>query len=100
MAAGFGISLLLTWCRTQFIGWPLHPMAYALTASWSIHWVWMPMFIAWVLKGAMLRYGGLRSYRHSLPFFYGLILGESLVGCSWSLIGLLFHVPSYSFFGS
>jgi len=48
----------------------------------------------------VLRYGGLRLYRRALPLFFGLILGESMLGCTWSLIGLVFDVPSYSFFGS
>jgi len=99
MAAGFCITLLLAAARTSFAGWPLHPVAYALSASWSIHLVWMPMLIAYLLKVAVLRYGGLRFYRRVLPLFYGLILGESIVGCSWSLIGLIFKVPSYNFFG-
>jgi hypothetical protein len=100
MAAGFAITLLLASARTAFVGWPLHPVAYALSASWSIHLVWMPMLIAWTVKSAVLRYGGLRYYRQVLPLFYGLILGESIVGCAWPLIGLIFRVPSYNFFGS
>ncbi len=100
MAAGFAISLLLAAARTRFVGWPLHPVAYALSASWSINWVWMPMFIAWLIKGLVLRYGGLRFYRRALPFFFGLILGESMLGCTWPIIGLIFNVPSYNFFGS
>lgn len=99
MAVGFGITLLLASARTAFVGWPLHPVAYALAASWSIHLVWMPMLIAWAVKLAVLRYGGLRLYRQVLPLFYGLILGESIVGCAWPLIGLIFKVPSYNFFG-
>ena len=100
MAAGFAITLLLAAARTTFVGWPLHPVAFGLSASWSIHLVWMPMLIAWAIKLAVLRYGGLRLYRQSLPLFYGLILGESMVGCAWPLVGLIFKVPSYNFFGS
>lgn len=99
MAGGFAISALLGAARARFVGWPLDPVAYALSASWSIHLVWTPMFIAWLIKGAVLRYGGLRFYRRVLPFFFGLIMGESVVGCSWSLIGIVFRVPSYNFFG-
>ena len=99
MAAGFAITLALASARTAFVGWPLHPVAYALSSSWSIHLVWTPMLIAWVAKAAVLRYGGLRLYRAAVPLFYGLILGESMVGCAWPLIGLIFKVPTYNFFG-
>ena len=88
--------LLLAAARTSFVGWPLHPVAYALSASWSIHVVWTPMLIAWISKSAVLRYGGLRMYRRAVPFFYGLILGQSIVGCAWSLTGLAFRIPTYS----
>jgi hypothetical protein len=100
MALGFAISLALAAARTRFVGWPFHPVAYALSASWSINWVWTPMLLAWIIKGAVLRYGGLRFYRRVLPFFLGLILGECIPGCAWSIIGLVWHLPSYSFFGS
>lgn len=99
MVVGFVISMLLAAARTRFVGWPLHPVAYALSASWSIHLVWMPMFIAWAVKFAVLRYGGLRFYLRALPFFFGMILGESIVGCAWPIIGLIFNVPAYNFFG-
>ncbi len=56
------------------------------------------MLIAWLAKLTITRYGGLRLYRQALPFFYGLILGESLIGCLWVLAGVVFKLPSYSFF--
>ena len=99
MGAGFAITMLLGAARAVFVGWPFHPVAYALSASWSIHIVWMPMLIALIVKLVVLRYGGLRLYRQALPLFFGLILGESVVGCGWTLIGLLFGVPTYSFWG-
>jgi len=99
MAVGFAISLGLAAARTAFVGFPFHPVAFALSASWSIHLAWMPMLIAWVIKLAVLRYGGLRFYRQVLPLFYGLILGESIVGCAWPIVGLILHTPTYNAFG-
>jgi len=99
MAAGFAITMLLAAARTRFVGWPLHPVAYAISASWSIHLVWMPMIIAWVAKFTIMRYGGLKLYRQAVPFFFGLILGESVIGCGWTFMSLVLHVPNYSFWG-
>jgi len=39
----------------------------------------------------------LKSYRNALPFFIGLILGEFMIGGSWSIIGIIFGVPVYVF---
>ncbi|MFB3881085.1 MAG: DUF6785 family protein [Armatimonadota bacterium] len=97
MAAGFGICMLLTWGRTSFAGWPLHPVAYALSASWSIHLAWMPMLIAWGCKQVVLRYGGLRLYRRALPLAYGVILGEAIMGGGWSLLTSVVSLPAYRF---
>jgi hypothetical protein len=33
--------------------------------------------ISWVLKGVLLRYGGLRAHQRALPFFLGLIVGDA-----------------------
>ncbi len=96
MAAGFAICLLLAAARSTIVGWPLNPVALPLAASWSIHLMWMPMLIAWVVKLIVLRYGGLKWYRSVLPLFLGLILGEAVVGCSWTLWGLATGNPYYN----
>ncbi len=97
-AGGAAITFLLAAARSRFVGWPLHPAAYSLAASWEIQLVWMPMLVAWLAKLCIMRYGGLRLYRQALPFFYGLILGEASMGCLWVLVGLILRVPGYSFF--
>jgi len=99
MGLGFAITMLLAAARTGIPGWPLHPVAYALSASWSIHLVWTPMLIALIAKALVLRYGGLRLYRQALPLFYGLILGEVIVGCGWTFVGMITGIPNYSFWG-
>ncbi len=99
IGAGFAITMLLAAARTVFVGWPLHPVAYGLSASWSMHILWMPMLIAWLVKLLILRYGGLRLYRKALPLFFGLILGEVVVGGAWPIVGLILGVPTYSFWG-
>lgn len=55
------------------------------------------MLCAWIIKLLVLRYGGLKLYRQVLPFFLGIILGECVVGSLWTIIGIVFRVPSYAF---
>lgn len=88
VGAGMAFSLILLILRTTFIWWPLHPVGYAVSSSWSMSLLWMPMLIAWVIKFAVLHFGGLRLYRRGLPFFIGLILGEYAAGGVWSLLGV------------
>jgi hypothetical protein len=99
MSFGFAVAAFLMLMRAQFLWWPFHPVGYAVSGSWSINLIWTPMLIAWGAKLTILRYGGLRLYRRALPLFFGLILGETVVGCGWSLVGIAWHIPTYSFWG-
>jgi hypothetical protein len=98
--AGFVLCMLMSWARWRIAGWPFHPIGFALSASYQINLVWVPLLIAWVAKTSVLRFGGLRSYKNLMPFFLGLILGEMSVGCMWSLIGIVFGIPYYNFWGA
>ena len=48
----------------------------------------------------MQRVGGLRLYKTALPLFLGLILGEMIIGCIWSIIGISFNIPYFNFWGA
>ncbi len=96
---GFLFCVLLMVLRIRVPWWPLHPIGYAISSSWSMNLVWMPLLIAWICKGLILRYGGVRLYRAAMPFFLGLVLGQMVVGCLWHLIGLYLGVTPYSFWG-
>jgi len=94
---GFGLTIVLNSLRMRLPWFPFHPVGYAVSSSWSMHRLWIAMFIAWLLKAVMLRYGGLRLYRQGLPFFLGLILGECVVGSLWTIVGTALGVPTYAF---
>lgn len=97
---GFLFCVLLGWTRLRVFNFPFHPIGYAISGSWSMNLVWAPLMLAWLLKVVTLRFGGLRLYKTAVPFFLGLILGEMVIGCIWSLIGIIFNVPAYSFWGA
>ena len=100
MLYGMVCCTALSAMRMRFLWWPFHPIGYAISGSWSMNLVWMPMLIAWIAKGSILKWGGLRLYRTLLPFFLGLILGDIMMGCLWSLIGIVLGVETYSFWGA
>ncbi|UCH36186.1 MAG: hypothetical protein JSV65_07485 [Armatimonadota bacterium] len=87
--------------RTRFLWWPLHPIGYLAAASYGAYRMWLPVFVTWVIKGFLLRYGGLRAYRRALPFFLGLILGEFSAGFLRTVIDLAFdlYLPTSSGIG-
>ncbi|MBM3494873.1 MAG: hypothetical protein FJX72_11240 [Armatimonadetes bacterium] len=82
----------------QRCGWfPLHPLGYAVANSWGMAQIWLPVVIGSVLKGLTMRYGGLGAYRRAVPVFLGLILGEMLVGCAWTLYGIAMGIRAYDY---
>jgi len=94
---GVGCALVLAVMRMRFAWWPFHPVGYAVSGSWSMDQLWFPMFVSWLIKRTILRYGGAGSYRRAVPFFVGLVLGEFVVGCYWNLHGIIFGVSTYHF---
>jgi len=94
---GFGIACLLQWLRIRFPWWPLHPLAFAVTSSWEINLVWGPLFLAWICKSLILRYGGRGGFHKALPFFLGLMLGQFVVGSLWNIYGIASGLPTYQF---
>ena len=97
IAVGFFLTLLLNALRVRLPWFPFHPVGFAVSSSWSLSLLWLPLLIAWVIKGLLLRYGGLRAYRQTLPFFLGVILGECVVGSLWALIGIALGISTYAF---
>jgi len=85
---GFIFVILLGLLRLQFVMWPFHPIGFALASDWSMNHAWCSLFIAWCLKAMILRFGGLKLLKRSMPFFYGLVLGQMTAVSVWSLIGL------------
>ena len=100
MVVGFVFCVFLGWMRLQAFSFPFHPIGFAISGSWSMNLVWLPIAIAWLLKMLTLKFGGLRLYKTAVPFFFGLILGEMTIGCLWSLIGIRFNIPFFSFWGA
>lgn len=96
VATGFVFTGLLMLARSLFTWWPLHPVGYAIANTITMNQVWLPFFIAWVAKTTVLRYGGIRLYRATLPFAYGVIMGDFIAGGLTTAIGCLTGINIYA----
>jgi len=94
---GFVFAAFLQSMRVRFHWWPFHPLAYAVSGSWEMNLLWMPILVAWLIKSVILRYGGPRSFQAALPFFYGLILGQFIPGSLLNIWGIVTGTPTYQF---
>ncbi len=63
-------SALLTFLMSRFSGWPIHPMGVAFPQFYGFS-----LFLVWLPKYLIIRFGGVRLYRRSAPFWYGFIVG-------------------------
>ena len=88
---GVVMTVFLTVMRTAFFWWPLHPLGYALSGSWSTIEFWFPCLLAWMFKSLILRYGGMSLYGKSRPFFLGLVLGEFGIAVFFVLLNAVSH---------
>lgn len=96
LASGFLITTALMLLRARFTWWTFHPVGYAMANTPTMNQVWLPFFIAWLLKTLVLRYGGIRLYRQSLPFFYGLIMGDFIAGGLTTALGCFTGINVYA----
>lgn len=94
---GFSFAMVLAFLRRRFAGFPFHPLGYAVANGWGIANMYFPIMIGSWCKAIVLRIAGLEGYRKAIMFFFGLVLGEFFVGCSWTLIGMLLGIPTYDF---
>ncbi len=94
----FVASVVITYAmvvaRSHFWWFPLHPLAYALSASWTMIVFWFPIFVAWLVKSLILRYAGVRAFHLYAPFFIGLIYGEFFMAVVWAVHSLVTRKPA------
>ncbi|MBT3269493.1 hypothetical protein HN371_20280 [Candidatus Poribacteria bacterium] len=94
---GVLLTLALAALRMRYIWWELHPVGYAISGSWAINPMIGSIFVGWLLKLLILKFGGIRMHRASTPLFLGLILGEFVLGAFWSVLGIALKLPTYRF---
>jgi uncharacterized protein DUF6785/uncharacterized protein DUF6784 len=97
MGVGGAFTLFLGMMRGRFLWWPFHPIGYAMAATPTASAFWAHYLIAWAAKLVILRYGGMRLYRLTLPLVFGLILGDIASQTVWSIAASLLDIPVYQF---
>ncbi len=100
LAMGFGamVTFFLSLMRSRFVWFPFHPAGYVLANTSTLNWLWCPFLVAWVCKVTITRYGGIKAYRHAVPFFLGLVLGDYISSSLWALAGSILGIRMYRCF--
>ncbi|MDE2734466.1 MAG: hypothetical protein OXI72_08755, partial [Gemmatimonadota bacterium] len=85
LSGGLVMALLMI-ARQRLMWWPFHPLGFAVSAGWTMRYIWFSVFLAWLIKLVILRYGGVGLYHKIRPFFLGLIAGQFATGGLWLVI--------------
>jgi hypothetical protein len=85
-ATGALVMGLLMLARHQWPWWPLHPLGYPMAVTFITDQIWLSIFLAWLIKLAVVKYGGPQLYHRTRPFFLGLIAGQFAVAGLWLVI--------------
>ncbi|MCD6351600.1 MAG: hypothetical protein J7M26_05730, partial [Armatimonadetes bacterium] len=97
IAVGFAVYWTMMVFRTRWVGFPFHPMGFAIGTTWYMAHMWFPMLIAWSIKSVATRYAGPKTMPSIRALAFGLILGDVVTGALWILYGLIIHQRTYSF---
>jgi hypothetical protein len=94
LAFGMVGVLALSLMRFRYTWWPLHPVIFLMWGTWTSQMVWVPFLLGWVVKTAIVRYGGGRTYQQLKPLFIGMIMGEIVVVTVTLAIGFIYYMAT------
>jgi hypothetical protein len=85
-----GVGALLTWgmmlARSRLLWFPFHPLGFLMSLTWAMEQIWFSVFVGWLCKTLITRFGGGESYRKTTPAFLGLALGDITMILFWLVI--------------
>ena len=84
ISVGAAIMGGLMAAQHRFLWWPFHSLGFPISCVFGS--MWFSVFVAWLIKSTVLKYGGLTLLNRLKPFFLGLVLGEAVAAGTWILI--------------
>jgi hypothetical protein len=85
------IAMVLTVLRQFFSGFWFHPIGFILGSSHLMtDFAWGSVFVAWVIRSLVLKFGGATSVKGKLqPFFVGALVGSVTVLVFFTVVNSL-----------
>ena len=83
------VTLVLAGMHVHFSWFSLHPIGFIVASGFPASAMWLSLFIGWILKAAIMRWGGYKTYHTLRPFFFGLVIGDCLAAGVWNIIGYI-----------
>jgi hypothetical protein len=86
MSVGALLTFGMMAARSRLLWFPLHPIGYLMCLTFPIKMFWFSIFLGWLCKVLITRFGGNETYRKTTPAFLGLALGDVTMMLFWLLI--------------
>ncbi len=83
---GIMYATVTLWLCMRFPAWPLHPVGFLVIWTYYGEVIWASVFIGWLARALVVRYGGARLYNDAKPVCLGLIFGELMATVFWSVL--------------
>ncbi len=98
IALGAAVMWFLMFMRFRFLWWPLHPIGLPAASIFLVQLTWLSVFLGWLTKSLLLRYGGPKLYRTIRPMFLGMVMGQFAMGGIWLIINYFTGMTNCSLF--
>lgn len=86
---GAAITAILGTLRLHYEAWPLHPIGFLLAYTAPVTHMWFNIFLGWLIKVVVVKFGGATLFRRSQPLFIGLIVGEAVAAAIFLTTALI-----------
>jgi hypothetical protein len=86
---GFAFTGFLSFMRLRYAAWPLHPIGYLMISTFPGNTLWFSIFLGWLFKSLVMRFGGSSLYANLKPLVIGIIVGEAVTAGLWAAVGIL-----------
>ena len=97
LLTGGALALVLYVLCQCFSWWPLHPIGLLGAGSWCVGVIWPNIFLGWLLKNLVIRYGGATAYRKARALFIGVIMGEVFAVLFWSALAVFLALTGHEY---
>ncbi|BCM94397.1 hypothetical protein IAD21_06304 [Abditibacteriota bacterium] len=86
LGVGMSLTYAMMLARSRFAWFPLHPIGYMVALTYPGATFWVSIFLGWLCKVLITRFGGGEAYRRTTPAFLGLALGDVAMIVFWLLV--------------
>jgi len=93
---GAGITAVLTVLRGVSFWWPLSAIGLLFAGTYPMRKMWFSIFLSWLLKWLVMKYGGGKAYRNVRNMCLGMLMGDAIMAGFWTFVGLNLGEKIYS----